>query len=105
MKFSFVPVVAALAGFAAALDADASTTGQLARRQSNGGRPVPNGACCVANTSLKQDFCNVNGQQGKCVPSGSANCGAQLTCVAQSNLVCDPNRTERGREFCRERGQ
>lgn len=73
MKFTLISVVAVLAGFAAAQDADAST-GQIARRQSNAGRPVPSGSCCVANTSLKQDFCQVNGQQGKCVPSGSANC-------------------------------
>ena len=40
----------------------------------NAGRPVPNGSCCVANTSLKQDVCNVNGQTGRCVPSGANNC-------------------------------
>ena len=40
----------------------------------NAGRPVPNGACCVAATSLKQDVCTINGAQGRCVPSGSANC-------------------------------
>jgi hypothetical protein len=40
----------------------------------NAGRPVANGACCVANTSLKQDVCNVNGQTGRCVPSGANNC-------------------------------
>jgi hypothetical protein len=32
------------------------------------------GACCVANTSLKQDVCQVNGQQGRCVPAGVNNC-------------------------------
>ncbi|KAF1961938.1 hypothetical protein CC80DRAFT_488320 [Byssothecium circinans] len=40
----------------------------------NAGRPVPDGACCVANTSLKQDVCTLNGASGRCVPSGSANC-------------------------------
>lgn len=41
----------------------------------NAGRPVPNGACCVANTSLRQDVCkDASGASGRCVPSGSANC-------------------------------
>jgi hypothetical protein len=40
----------------------------------NAGRPVPNGACCTPNTSLKQDVCNVNGQSGRCVPSGANGC-------------------------------
>jgi hypothetical protein len=40
----------------------------------NAGRPVPNGACCTPNTSLKQDVCNVNGSTGRCVPSGANNC-------------------------------
>ena len=43
----------------------------------NAGRPVPTGSCCVANTSLKQDVCNVNGQSGRCVPSGANNCVCQ----------------------------
>jgi hypothetical protein len=40
----------------------------------NAGRPVPNGACCAANASLKQDVCNVNGQTGRCVPDNINNC-------------------------------
>ncbi|KAK6849375.1 hypothetical protein PG995_013208 [Apiospora arundinis] len=103
MQFIFTTVIVALAGFASATTLMEDQAANLARRQSNANRPVPSGSCCVANTSLKQDFCNVNGQQGKCVPSGSANCGDRLTCVATKNLVCDPNRTERGREFCREK--
>ncbi|KAK7185047.1 hypothetical protein DPSP01_002872 [Paraphaeosphaeria sporulosa] len=67
----------------------------------NAGRPVPNGACCVANTSLKQDVCNVNGQTGRCVPDNINNCGAQLTCIEDSRLTCDPNTLERGRPLCR----
>ncbi|KAK8110202.1 uncharacterized protein PG998_006659 [Apiospora kogelbergensis] len=93
MQFSLTTVIVALAGFASATTLMEDQAANLARRQSNANRPVPSGACCVANTSLKQDFCNVNGQQG----------GDRLTCVAQQNLVCDPNRTERGREFCREK--
>lgn len=75
MQFAILPVIVALAGLASAAAAATEDQGAaLARRQSNANRPVPAGACCVANTSLKQDFCTVNGQQGKCVPSGSANC-------------------------------
>ncbi|KAH9882586.1 hypothetical protein J1614_000822 [Plenodomus biglobosus] len=40
----------------------------------NDNRPVPTGACCVANTSLKQDVCNVNGETGRCVPDDINNC-------------------------------
>jgi hypothetical protein len=40
----------------------------------NAGRPVANGACCIAATSLKQDVCNVNGQTGRCVPSAANSC-------------------------------
>ncbi|KAF2851957.1 hypothetical protein T440DRAFT_447411 [Plenodomus tracheiphilus IPT5] len=67
----------------------------------NDNRPVPNGACCVANASLKQDVCNVNGQTGRCVPDNINNCGAQLTCIEDSRLTCDANTLERGRPLCR----
>lgn len=41
----------------------------------NANRPVPTGACCVANTSLRQDVCtDGTGASGRCVPSGSAGC-------------------------------
>ncbi|KAI6381331.1 hypothetical protein MCOR25_001263 [Pyricularia grisea] len=73
----------------------------MERQGANANRPVPEGSCCVANTSLKQDVCRVNGQSGRCVPSGSANCGERLTCIQDSALTCDPNRQERGRPFCR----
>ncbi|ORY09026.1 hypothetical protein BCR34DRAFT_541463 [Clohesyomyces aquaticus] len=71
----------------------------------NANRPVPNGACCTPNTSLKQDVCNVNGSTGRCVPSGSANCGGALTCVADAQLTCNPNVLERGRPLCRKTGE
>ncbi|TDZ34633.1 hypothetical protein C8035_v010351 [Colletotrichum spinosum] len=73
----------------------------LERQGANENRPIPNGACCVANTSLKQDVCNVNGQTGRCVPDNINNCGAQLTCIEDSRLNCDPNTLERGRPLCR----
>ena len=56
-----------------ALLAVASGSVILQERQ-NAGRPVPTGACCVANTSLKEDVCNVNGQTGRCVPDSINNC-------------------------------
>ncbi|KAF2641002.1 hypothetical protein P280DRAFT_489505 [Massarina eburnea CBS 473.64] len=71
----------------------------------NAGRPVPSGACCTANTSLKQDVCTLNGASGRCVPSGSANCGGTLTCVADADLTCDANTLERGRPLCRKTGE
>ncbi|CBY01600.1 hypothetical protein IAQ61_003416 [Plenodomus lingam] len=67
----------------------------------NENRPVPEGACCVAGTSLKQDVCNVNGESGRCVPDDINNCGEQLTCIEDSRLTCDPNTLERGRPLCR----
>jgi hypothetical protein len=75
-------------------------------RQVNSGRPVATGACCIANTSKKQDVCTkADGTSGKCAPANTAGCeyllsfsfrpfkvvegwlmkcivgGAQLTCV------------------------
>lgn len=40
---------------------------------SNGARLVSNGVCCVANSSLKEDICTVNGAAGKCAPATN-NC-------------------------------
>ncbi|KAF2729991.1 hypothetical protein EJ04DRAFT_474616 [Polyplosphaeria fusca] len=71
----------------------------------NAGRPVPDGACCVANTSLKQDVCNVNGSTGRCVPSAANGCGEQLTCIEDARLTCDANTLERGRPLCRLQGE
>ena len=63
MQLSLVTLVLGLAAFGSA---------------QNQGRPAPNGACCVANTNLKQDVCTAtNGQQGRCVPGGN-NCGYHL---------------------------
>jgi hypothetical protein len=45
-----------------------------APKPQNDNRPVPNGACCTPNTSLKQDVCNVNGSTGRCVPSAANGC-------------------------------
>ncbi|KAF5854330.1 hypothetical protein GGP41_007113 [Bipolaris sorokiniana] len=90
MQFTTSAIILALSALAAAMPQGA-----------NANRPVPNGACCVANTSLKQDVCNVNGQTGRCVPDSVNNCGAQLTCIEDSRLTCDPNTLERGRPLCR----
>lgn len=62
MKF-IITIIASLAALAAA-----------APRPQNDNRPVATGACCVANTSLKQDVCNVNGVTGRCVPSAANGC-------------------------------
>ncbi|KAH7025833.1 uncharacterized protein B0I36DRAFT_386223 [Microdochium trichocladiopsis] len=105
MKFSLATIVLGLAAFssAAILDTEgirnAERDAVIVSRQ-NAGRPVPNGTCCVANTSLKQDACNVNGAAGRCVPGGQA-CGSRLSCVAQANLACDNNVIERGKSLCR----
>lgn len=92
----------------------------LERAGTNDGRPVANGACCIANTSKKEDVCTVNGQQGKCVPADTANCefilplrldlllmsvtplgGAALTCIENSKLTCNANVLENGKPTCR----
>ncbi|KAL5611863.1 hypothetical protein BROUX41_000563 [Berkeleyomyces rouxiae] len=71
------------------------------RQGANANRPVPTGACCVANTSLKQDVCSVNGQSGRCVPASVNNCGSSLTCIEDNRLTCDATVLERGRPLCR----
>ena len=63
MKFTTTAIILAISSLA-----DAMPQGAYANR------PVPTGSCCVANTSLKQDVCNVNGQSGRCVPDNNNNC-------------------------------
>lgn len=63
MHFTTSAIILALSALAAAMPQGA-----------NANRPVPTGACCIANTSLKEDVCNVNGQSGRCVPDDINNC-------------------------------
>lgn len=79
MQFSLATLVLGLAAVVSAglVDVEgvrnAPRSAVLVRRQ-NDNRPVPNGQCCVANTSLKQDTCtSASGQTGRCVPGGN-NC-------------------------------
>jgi len=66
MQFSIATLVLALGTIAAA--------SPLIEMRQNAGRPVPNGQCCVANTSVKQDTCTAaGGAAGRCVPGGN-NC-------------------------------
>jgi len=58
----------------AILAATVSVNGAALQARQNDNRPVPTGACCVANTSLKQDVCNVNGVSGRCVPAAVNGC-------------------------------
>jgi hypothetical protein len=110
MKFTTTAIFLAMSALAAAMPQGA-----------NANRPVPQGSCCIAATSLKQDVCTVNGQSGRCVPDSINNCesqlhikhgteglrlmnyvgGEQLTCIEDSRLTCDPNTLERGRPLCR----
>ncbi|KAM0343749.1 hypothetical protein ACHAPU_008176 [Fusarium lateritium] len=110
MQFSITALVLGFAAVASAgiIDTEgirnAPRSSVLIARQ-NQNRPVPNGQCCVANTSLKQDACTAaNGQAGRCVPGGN-NCGGTLSCIEQSNLECDQNVIERGNSLCRARAQ
>ena len=68
MKFSITASFFAVLAVASGMAIEERQAG------ANANRPVPTGACCVANTSLKQDVCNVNGQTGRCVPAGVNNC-------------------------------
>ncbi|ETS74010.1 hypothetical protein PFICI_13876 [Pestalotiopsis fici W106-1] len=110
MQISFISVILGLAAISSAAIADVEGVRHAPRdsiimtRQSgsaNGNRPTPSGACCVANTSLKQDTCTAtDGTQGRCVPGGN-DCGGSLSCVAQSKLTCDAAIIERGKSLCR----
>jgi hypothetical protein len=79
MQFSLATLVLGLAAIASAGTVDVEGVRNAPRsavnvRRQNDNRPVPNGACCVANTSLKQDTCtSASGQTGRCVPGGN-NC-------------------------------
>ena len=63
MKFTTTAVILAISALTAAMP-----------QGPNVNRPVPTGNCCIANTSLKEDVCNVDGQSGRCVPDGSKGC-------------------------------
>ncbi|KAJ1326445.1 hypothetical protein MN608_07892 [Microdochium nivale] len=107
MQFSLATIILGLAAMSSAAIIDTEGIRSAERAvvvvgRQNANRPVPNGTCCVANTSLKQDTCNVNGQAGRCVPGGQA-CGSRLSCVAQANLACVNNIQERGKNLCRAR--
>lgn len=70
MQFSIASVILGFAALAAAAPSSPSGFKVVVRQNDN--RPVPQGACCVANTSLKQDTCTAeNGSQGRCVPGGN----------------------------------
>lgn len=72
MQFSIATITLAFAALASATSLAAPGFKVVARQNQN--RPVPQGACCVANTSLKQDTCTAqDGSQGRCVPGGN-NC-------------------------------
>ncbi|KAK0710224.1 hypothetical protein B0T26DRAFT_861501 [Lasiosphaeria miniovina] len=108
MKFSIAAVLVSLlaAGNALVIEDPHMTPVRrdvllLERQNANNGRPVSNGACCIANTSKKQDVCTVNGQQGKCVPANTAGCNAKLTCIRNAALTCNNNVLENGRPLCR----
>ncbi|KAI1070049.1 hypothetical protein LB507_007993 [Fusarium sp. FIESC RH6] len=108
MQFSLATIILGFVAVASAGIVDVEGVRNAPRdavhvRRQNQNRPVPQGECCVANTSLKQDACTAsNGQAGRCVPGGNA-CGSRLSCVAQSNLECDNNVQERGNTLCRAR--
>ncbi|KAK3402386.1 hypothetical protein B0T20DRAFT_346193 [Sordaria brevicollis] len=105
MKFTtlLLPLLSLTIGTttAAVLESDPSVLRRDIFARQNANRPVPNGACCVANTSLKQDVCRVNGRQGRCVPAAVNGCNERLTCIEDFRLTCNPNVLERGRPLCR----
>ncbi|KAH7342677.1 hypothetical protein BKA65DRAFT_595758 [Rhexocercosporidium sp. MPI-PUGE-AT-0058] len=89
MQFSITALVLALSAL--------STATVISERQ----RASPVGACCIANTSIKQEACTTaGGAAGRCVPGGN-NCGGTLSCIATANLQCDAAVIERGKSLCR----
>lgn len=78
MQFSVTALLLALSAL--------STASVITERQ-NGGRVVPTGACCVANTSLKQDACTTDaGAAGRCVPGGNP-CKCPILTSCHQDLV------------------
>ncbi|KAK8101141.1 uncharacterized protein PG998_007452 [Apiospora kogelbergensis] len=100
MQFSFTAVLFGLVAVSSAAIADVEGVRNVAREELET-RQAANGACCIANKSLKQDACTVNGAAGKCVPGGPAQCNGALNCVANNQLKCDNNVKERSGVLCR----
>ncbi|KAK3939734.1 hypothetical protein QBC46DRAFT_225516, partial [Diplogelasinospora grovesii] len=67
----------------------------------NSGRPVTNGAYCIARVNKKQDAYAISGAQGKCVPANTAKCNAALTCIQDLQLTCNANVLEDGKPLRR----
>jgi hypothetical protein len=73
MQFSITAVLFGLVAISAAAITDVEGVRNTPRAEIDT-RQAANGACCIANKSLKQDACTVNGAAGKCVPGGPAQC-------------------------------
>jgi hypothetical protein len=73
MQFSITAVLFGLVAISAAAITDVEGVYSVARSEIET-RQAANGNCCIANKSLKQDACTVNGAAGKCVPGGPAAC-------------------------------
>ncbi|KAE8863789.1 hypothetical protein PTNB73_06996 [Pyrenophora teres f. teres] len=100
MQFSITAVLFGLVAISSAAITDVEGVRNTPRSELEN-RQAANGACCIANQSLKQDACTVNGAAGKCVPGGPAQCNGALNCVANDQLVCDNDVPERSGVLCR----
>ncbi|EQB43757.1 hypothetical protein CGLO_17552 [Colletotrichum gloeosporioides Cg-14] len=105
MQFSITAIILGLAAVSSAAIADVEGVRNVERnsivldaRQAK----KATGACCIPNTSLKQDACtDAAGAAGKCVPGGPTACGGALNCVATTSLACDNSVKERSGVLCR----
>lgn len=73
MQFSITAVLFGLIAISSAAITDVEGVRNTARADIET-RQAASGDCCIANKSLKQDACTVNGAAGKCVPGGPAAC-------------------------------
>jgi len=97
MQFTISTILLALVAATSAISVESPQMAAIRRdvldleaRGVNGNRPVATGACCVANTSLKEDICTTaTGAAGKCVPEGQfANCKNLEESLTE---ICDTN--------------
>ncbi|CAG8980896.1 hypothetical protein HYALB_00012940 [Hymenoscyphus albidus] len=82
---TLLPLLLAAAAAVIALPQPPNNNNPLLLSTANGGRPVPEGACCVEgtdNSNIKNDRCiKANGQVGRCGITATAACGTmKLVC-------------------------
>jgi len=88
MQFSVI-LVALFASVSLAVPAvTVNEAAAIFNREVNSGRPVAEGACCIAGVNKKGDKCENKGKAGVCAVADTAGCESPLLLNTTSTEVC-----------------